>query len=1401
MKHIKSSISKMNLKQSLVIAGTISGIASAVGLAVAIPVYLRIQEQLKKSLSATADLSKYFSDLMKRLGVDGDDASFKKELAGGYEVVYDNGVVKVFKNDTNGGKVLMVNTNPDGSVKTAGQFEGVLGMEMLNTLDNAKRSFGNEGKAINDILSDYASIIDNSSYEKESIITGEHEALLRARDYFIANDAVKDTSKQQPMLIKAFDDYCVAHGQELNKTQTEIDQDKLDAEKDVNANLNSYIADVLRLIKEAQDAAAQDALAAQGDPAAIAAQQAQANNIQKQIASNSNKLQSVDNSTSTKITAQNDVVGEKITDKLVADASQGGNTAAVNQLVLTAYKWIPVFAATLGYVDESTHLLTNSSVFLRDLIHKKVIDNGMTEKVFKELVENIIKMLDFKDEYNKEISDHDFEEVVEEWCGNETDVKFYRENKVAPTKKIISLVENFNNFQSLEFTDDEKVVVYQVNLKGITANDQNSYNNFIIARPGTTTFRNFQAVSLIKSNNFTSQNGLSDFRKTVNIFSVASNNTLIDQKIRREMVEKFIELLEFVEQHHNVFENDVWRLVPHIKDSTIYTELTKCLQWINQQPYGGKYHEQLVAISISASEKYLLNGEDIIFKNANFKSTVDEIINFVKPEEYLDVLKEKIEDSNFVDFNHLMSVISTNIASWKTISQQVLEDLSKESLKRKTEDDNLLFENGQNILSFYKNIEFYFSHADFMHDDAKRFFDAFEKVGDASKASEVTKTINWLKKLEQNSIVQTYKVNFSSLVKNDDATNLMSGNGWEEIFNIFDAKESSDLISATVNKVFNNLTASDIMKGIVDNANLSLQDYKLRAEKISTIFNTWANDYHVLKNFLTDGNEKDNFATLLTAGDNFFKFLDGANVRNSLGSLTNTSLSNHLIKLSLAQNGNNFVDLNNSTTNSSWNNMINFITTELFINNSPLNNLQIEIIDAFYKNIINMSTSNAQLQTKWIELGKNLKKYQKYATATAFLQKFHDIISDPKTSNDLLDKMNATLSAATSSGGVLSISETYISQNVLKETNSIKPAVGSAIGIDELIPYQQDSFFGLYNQNGNPAKHFVSFKGTSGQPVTSGLGGTTQNGTYSMEKTFNTANTSTQDRWTPEDSNHHFQIVFDDVYGRTVTSNRDISWKIFDVTNGNKIGDFEIGFSRLGLSSFEKTAFFFGGARLLSLTTTNTYSVGGKNCSDIFLTVRNIAVPSSNFWANAPHEKVAQSEDWMFQGGIVQDGISTNSAYYAWTSQFNAKTATERINLTGFGFDGAHPVGLTFKSVEIPANLTSNSRIKSMTIVEEASNYRYMAAIREDGTLMILKLVSTDQFKSFTIDSNQSFILDKIDTSQNDHFSSIAFNFDNNVLAICGDKITYYDLSLLKSNGEIFGPLYAKIKTIHLLLN
>lgn len=196
-------------------------------------------------------------------------------------------------------------------------------------------------------------------------------------------------------------------------------------------------------------------------------------------------------------------------------------------------------------------------MFLRDLIHKKVIDNGMTEKVFKELVENIIKMLDFKDEYNKEISDHDFDEVVEEWCGNETDVKFYREHKVAPTKKIISLVENFNNFQSLEFTDDEKVVVYQVNLKGIAANDQNSYNNFIIARPGTTTFRNFQAVSLIKSNNFTSKNGLSDFRKTVNIFSVASYNTLIDQKIRREMVEKFIELLEFVEHHHNIFENDV----------------------------------------------------------------------------------------------------------------------------------------------------------------------------------------------------------------------------------------------------------------------------------------------------------------------------------------------------------------------------------------------------------------------------------------------------------------------------------------------------------------------------------------------------------------------------------------------------------------------------------------------------------------------------------------------------------------------------------------------------------------------------------------------------------------------------------------------------------------------------
>lgn len=1395
MKHTKSSISKMNLKQSLVIAGTISGIASAVGLAVAIPVYLRIQEQLKKSLSATADLSKYFSDLMKRLGVEGDDASFKKELAGGYEVVYDNGQVKVFKNDSNGGKVLMVNTNPDGSVKTAGQFEGVLGMEMLNTLDNAKRSFGNEGQAINDILSEYTDIIDNSSYEKESLITGEEEALLRARDYFIANGAITDASKQQPMLIKAFDDYCVAHGQEANKTTAEIDQDKIAAEADVNANLSNYITEVLRLIQESQDAAATDALAAQGDPNALATQTAQAQNIQKQIAAKSNQLQSIDSSTSTKITTQNDAVGEKITDKLVTDANSGTSTAAINQLVLTAHKWIPVFAATFGYVDEQTGLLTSSSTFLRDLIHKKVVDNGMSEHVFKELVENVVKMLDFKDEHGNKISDHDFEEVVEEWCGDETDVKFYREHRVAPTKKIISLIENFNNFQSQDFTDDEKIVIYQVNLKGITASDKNSYNNFMIARPGTKTFRNFQAMSLIKTENFTSPNGLSDFKKTINVSSVSAVNTLIDESIRREMVEKFLELLEFTEQHHTATESQIWNIIPRIKNANTYTELTRQLQWFNQQPYGGKYQKELLSVVKSISEKYLLNGKEITFKNNTYKNATDQISQLTDPKKWFEVLSERVEEDSFIDFDSLMNTISSNISDWKIKAPQALDDLSDESIDRKNNNDNLLFENGQNILTFYQNIQFYFENNSLMNKDAQRFFNAFEKVGQASKAATIKNTISELESIEQNAIVKKYNLKLSDFMKGNDETNLTSEALIKSKREILDAQETSNILSGVVDKMFDNkLSTIDalniIFERIITSNKLTLAQFKAKADKIYSVFNTWASDYNILKSYFTSHDynidEKKRFATLIDANINSISFFDGSNVRASLGKISRSPinlprLSDYLINLSLTSTS--VPDLNDSAIYLIWNKVIDFFTKVMpLYNTTEFTILQTPIIDHFYS-LVGLSTANSQKIDEQIAFANVLKQVipNKPGEYLGWLQGkiFDKNVDIVKTTNAL--KLLIPKPGQTASPKITAISEDYLTKAnaISKPPTPANTSVVNEIG----VPYQ-DSFLGI----GNHSTAFYKLGTTSAlSTFSSAANKLALVKTYSLESNNWTASyAGTSEDW---------QVVFDNFYGRSFEV--DNYW-VFKPETGvpNGAAPFKIGQAINAtlsqgykpVNDFVSTSFLVDGDDYISATSLNDVEdAAGEKYSTIIFTSRSRKKSQVDTFSGQRldfNNSAQKSSDAFYNGEtllwspirIPYDALNQTSRHILLAVQ-SQQDGSEKVKLLNVG-NNIIQIEVANKTIPKEVNASgATNRITAVTTLSATDTEWTIALLYDDGAVKTMRITSSQGKFADSSFINFEDPVDLIKVSGT-KFTSITYNETSKKLAVFHDEdATLYDFS------------------------
>lgn len=275
-------------------------------------------------------------------------------------------------------------------------------------------------------------------------------------------------------------------------------------------------------------------------------------------------------------------------------------------------------------------------------------------------------------------------------------------------------------------------------------------------------------------------------------------------------------------------------------------------------------------------------------------------------------------------------------------------------------------------------------------------------------------------------------------------------------------------------------------------------------------------------------------------------------------------------------------------------------------------------------------------------------------------------------------------------------------------------------------------------------------------------------------------------------------MAYDSSNGRNIKQN-DIHWKIYDIHNGNSLYDIYMKLDRWGLDSFESTGFFYDGSHIISYTTTNASKVGSNYYSNIITTNRALNDVTTELWPwQPPHSTVAQSDvkDWLFEGNVAQNLTSDTNNHSIWTAQYKPNTTSERINLT-HGNSGIPK----FYSENIPANLASASKIASMTTIEATTNSQYIAAIREDGTITIFHLKSSDSFDTFSIDPDLSFILDKIPLADNTHFTDISWNDSMGTLAVSGDKISFYDFNGHFNSRDRFNEFAQKVSSIHSLIS
>lgn len=455
----KSKLAKANLKTSLYFAGSITFGTVAVGAAVSIPVYLEIKKSLANAIEQFSNLSKYLSQLAQKLGLP-DDSEFEQELANGYVAVYTpEGGTKVYK-EVNGKKVLVMNTNSDGTVKTAASFEGVEALTMLTAIDSAKEAFDSETEAMASILDEYSDAIDDSSYLTESITTSTSVALLILRDELAAYDVDTITTTQELEVVnKTNDKLNSGIAARNNLVPDHVDQsdvskaiqiikDRREQIKLDEARAANALTDAQKTALEQQQKEHQDALEK--------AQKSLEEIKEKQAEASANAAQKVAVATQTKVIEK-------------AESNPGANASFIFANTSTFQKWFALLGATFGNIKGNNLEEHKPSVALREPIASQLDINGLEEDKFLNLKDSLLEIL-----------------------GLESHKNDWKTTKEQAHKKIMTVTPILNTFAN---TNEDRVIVFDIKVNNIDTNKTEDY--FLLARPSHKLAYDFEEYSIV----------------------------------------------------------------------------------------------------------------------------------------------------------------------------------------------------------------------------------------------------------------------------------------------------------------------------------------------------------------------------------------------------------------------------------------------------------------------------------------------------------------------------------------------------------------------------------------------------------------------------------------------------------------------------------------------------------------------------------------------------------------------------------------------------------------------------------------------------------------------------------------------------------------------------------------
>ncbi len=633
----KSKLAKSNLKTSLYFAGGITFGTVAVGAAVSIPVYLEIKKSLAAAIEKFSNLSKYLSQLSQKLGLPS-NAAFEQELANGYVAVYTpGGGTKVFKT-VDGKKVLVMNTNSDGSVSTAAAFEGVEALTMMTAMDSAKEAYNNETEAMESILEEYGAAVDDASYLTEAATTDKPVAILVLRDELAVFNVASPSQVQiDEAIVKT---NIKLQGQNSSggiATRNALSPDHVD---------QIMVPEALDMIVAQKHLAELDAAKASGS--ITKAQQAeldrQAAEHLTALATAKVQLESIKANQATAAAHAAASVAIKTQEAVVSkiESNPSDNGAFITANTSTIQTWLPLLGATFGNVAGNGLSEHAYSKILREPIRSQLGKHGLEESKFDNLKNALLDIIGLGSEKNN-------------WLTT---------TKLA-TKKVLTVTPMLNTFAST--SAKSRLVLLDIKVNNISARKIEDY--ILIGRPSATLAYDFEKFVVVGEDYGPYKNQVQKFMNFVSTLNqlalIAWSSEL--KELNSSALGQLNKILdELGTQSPNL---NAIKLTPN---NDTYAKLLELMRSSAKAENHGVFAELAKKIYES---NFVLNGQDVTFMPEDFAElvtgiiakdnfvaavgqTLDEIYNSIEHQTIMQWMLEHFEalDKNLanvkVDFEH-----------------------------------------------------------------------------------------------------------------------------------------------------------------------------------------------------------------------------------------------------------------------------------------------------------------------------------------------------------------------------------------------------------------------------------------------------------------------------------------------------------------------------------------------------------------------------------------------------------------------------------------------------------------------------------------------------------------------------------------------------------------------------